>query len=587
MASLLGSTPAQWRFSHARNIEITAASSNQFCNGATDGTAIGETILLSKRVAELGLCKLGEAERILEEASNYSRTYDKESLAAMKKIIYLRGHPMVRSTNTLVPVDEKDIELHSGMPIRLSKRMSELGICSRREAARILKEASECNDASSLKHLKEVIFLKGKPVMDGAAVKVHPGEKYIQIRAGDDPPVETNDPEGFLHVPYADRPWNEIHGDTIVLNKPAGYVSGQEEHQHVPAVRLLTRDNMHLDDFDEQAQQTFRNGAALYFDRWKFAGYDMKANSIPKHIRDRLDDEQLREESKDTVETLSGYAPAGRLDIDSTGLILFTRAGIMARRLIEPKSKIPKEYIVKVQPVIKPTAREIEMGLTSLPSPTDDLSVLVRKRNRLFGELKPCKRLLLAEWLDDEQTEEDWEKRVKTMRLVLLEGKKRQIRRMCREILGWHVVELVRTSVGTLKMGSLPEGKWRPLTQEEAKSMFDDHSDFRNGRDPLSGEELEIASNIVNSQVLTKKLPDPPDVMRAIKRALMKDPERKLPMSKLRKKVQKRLRIDAKEEGMRDKWRRHLKEIIDANLKVLELREVNTVVLRRWDDSES
>lgn len=551
MASLLGSTPVQRQFSQARNVEITAASSNQFCNDDRDGTTISETILLSKRVAELGLCKLGEADRILEEASHYSRAFDKESLAAMKKIIYLRGRPMVKSSDILVSLDEKDIEIHPGMPIRLSKRMSELGICSRREAARILKEASECNDVSSLKHLHEVIFLRGKPVMDGAAVKVPPGEKYIQIRAGDDPPIERDGPEDFLHVPYADRPWDEIHGDTIVLNKPVGYVSGQEEHQHVPAVRLLTRDNMHLDDFDEQEQQALKNGTALYFDRWKYAGYDMKANSIPKHIRDTLDDEQLREESRDNVvETLSGYAPAGRLDIDSTGIILFTRAGIMARRLIEPKSKIPKEYIVKVQPVIQPTAREIEMGLTSLPSPTDDLSVLVRKRNRLFGEKKPCKRLLLAEWLDDDQTEGEWEQRIKTMRLVLLEGKKRQIRRMCRELLGWHVVDLVRTSVGPVKVGALPEGKWRPLTQEEVKATFDEQPYFPK-KPP--GEELEIASDIVNSQTFTKKLPDPPDVMRAIKRALLKDPGRKLPLSKVRKKVQKRLRIDPKEEGMRDK----------------------------------
>ena len=135
------------------------------------------------------------------------------------------------------------------------------------------------------------------------------------------------------------------------------------------------------------------------------------------------------------VETLSGYAPAGRLDIDSTGVILFTRAGIMARRLIEPESRIRKEYIVTVQPAVQRTSREIEIGLRSLPHPTRDLNVLLKHGNKLAGDGGHLKPLLAAEWTSDN-----------TMRLVLVEGKKRQIRRMCRKLIGWHVVELVSWS---------------------------------------------------------------------------------------------------------------------------------------------
>ena len=212
------------------------------------------------------------------------------------------------------------------MHIRLSKRMSELGICSRREAARILYEVNKCNDRSLLKDLKEVIYLRGMPVMDGAAVKVPPDEKYIEIRSGDDPPHERVEPgrnescvELKEFIPYPNRPWKEIMGDTIILHKPIGYVSGQEEHQHVPAVRLLNRENMHLSEADKDMHAELRNGDALHFDRWKFSGYDVKANSVPKHIRMTLDEEQLSERNSILeVQTLSGYAPAGRLDIDSS-----------------------------------------------------------------------------------------------------------------------------------------------------------------------------------------------------------------------------------------------------------------------------
>jgi 23S rRNA pseudouridine2604 synthase len=301
--------------------------------------------------------------------------------------------------------------------------------------------------------------------MDGTAVKVSPDEKYIEIRAGGDPPDES---EGLKECsPYAQSHWDKIRGDTIVLNKPIGYVSGQEEHQHVPAVRLLTRDNMHLDglNFDKATQHTLRHGSIFNFAKWKFSGFDKMANSVPRHIREQLTegDPQLREKSKVIHETLAGYAPAGRLDIDSTGVLIFTQAGIMARRLIQPETTIPKEYIVKVKPVIQPTSREIEMGLMRLPRPNRDLRGLLKKGNRLWNEKRPLKPLLRAEWLDDD-----------TMRLVLVEGKKRQIRRMCRELLGWHVVSLCRTSVGPVRIDSLPEGKWRPLTQEEVKSIFEE-----------------------------------------------------------------------------------------------------------------
>ena len=62
--------------------------------------------------------------------------------------------------------------------------------------------------------------------------------------------------------------------------------------------------------------------------------------------------------------------------------------------------------------------------------------------------------------------------RRRVLRIVLREGRKHQLRRMCREMLGMHVVKLVRTRVGPIALDSLPEGKWRPLLKHEAKAIF-------------------------------------------------------------------------------------------------------------------
>lgn len=455
------------------------------------GDQQGSQTNLAARMAELGICSVEKARSVIERCRNTNqyqyrpqrelkkirkRLGDDEiqSLHDLREVIYVRGKPVLDDMS--VSSDETDISMHPGMPIRLSKRCSELGMCSRREAADILKRVNECSN-TELRHLKEVIYLRGKPVTDGAAVKVPPDEVYIQIKPGDD---NTQNGNGQLEKAssYVDQPWDKIQGDTIVLHKPIGYVSGNEEHQHVPAVRLLTRDNMHLNGLGEKERQSFlaKDSPVLNFVKWKFSGFDKMANSVPRHIRDTLSKDKLNErQAKGGIaETLSGYAPAGRLDIDSTGVIIFTRAGVMARRLIEPKSRIPKEYIVKVEPAVQVTKQESEMGLMKLPPPTKDLSVLFRKGNKLFGEFKPLRPLVKAEWLNDDADEGDNHgQKSLTMRLVLIEGKKRQIRRMCRELLGWHVVDLCRTSIGPVQIDSLPVGKWRPLTKKEVRGIFE------------------------------------------------------------------------------------------------------------------
>ena len=136
---------------------------------------------------------------------------------------------------------------------------------------------------------------------------------------------------------------------------------------------------------------------------------------------------------------LLGLAPAGRLDIDSTGLLVLTQDGRIAKQLIGEDSEVDKEYLVRVKytrPGKLPTAEmnRLQHGLSLDGKP-----------------LKPAK----VWWQNDDQ-----------LRFVLREGKKRQIRRMC-ELVGLKVTGLKRVRIGSVMLGKLPEGQWRYLRADE------------------------------------------------------------------------------------------------------------------------
>ena len=182
---------------------------------------------------------------------------------------------------------------------------------------------------------------------------------------------------------------------TILLNKPVGFVSGQAEDGYEPAIVLVHPDNEWLDDPD-------------------------------------LNDHHAKEFQRGF---LHGLAPAGRLDIDSTGLLVLTQDGRIARHLIGENSSVEKEYLVRV---------EGELSDADMQRLNHGLS--------LDGEkLKPAK----VSWQNEDQ-----------LRFVLREGKKRQIRRMC-EMVGLHVVGLKRVRIGSVNLGKLPLGQWRYLRSGE------------------------------------------------------------------------------------------------------------------------
>lgn len=193
---------------------------------------------------------------------------------------------------------------------------------------------------------------------------------------------------------------------TFLLHKPMGYVSAQAEDGHTPAATLLQPQNRWSGD---TARQRFNGG-------------------------------QLR-----------GLAPAGRLDIDSVGLLVLTQDGRVARQLIGEDSDIEKEYLVRVVwPGATPQAPRVERNVQAV-FPAASLAKL-RHGLSLDGQaLKPAQ----VDWQNPEQ-----------LRFVLREGKKRQIRRMCEQV-GLHVVGLKRVRMGRISLGQLPVGQWRYLAAGE------------------------------------------------------------------------------------------------------------------------
>ena len=238
-------------------------------------------------------------------------------------------------------------------PIRLSKLMSERGICSRREA--------------------DAYIEKGLVFVDG--------QRISELGTRVDPDCE---------IKLANEASRQQQARvTLLLNKPIGYVSGQPEPGFTPAVTLIRPENL----WSEGGGPAFQ----------------------PAHLK--------------------GLAPAGRLDIDSTGLLVLTQDGRIAKQLIGDDSEIEKEYLVRVQGGLD------DQGLKLL---NHGLSLDGQK-------LRPAQ----VTWQNEDQ-----------LRFVLKEGRKRQIRRMC-ELVGLKVVGLKRVRIGRVMLGHLPVGKWRYLREDE------------------------------------------------------------------------------------------------------------------------
>jgi len=236
--------------------------------------------------------------------------------------------------------------------IRLSKLMSEKGLCSRREADRYIQDGQVLVN-------KEIVDVLGTKISLDADIRLTDRASFQQKKKV-----------------------------TILLNKPIGYVSTQPEKCYIPAIDLICKKTQ----------------------------YQTGSKPFQKHY-------------------LKNLHVAGRLDIDSKGLLILTQDGCIVKKIIGPTSKMEKEYIVG-----------IEGEITNF--------VLEKLKFGLSLDNKKLKRAVV--------------KLIKPnlLRFVLMEGKKRQIRRMC-ELVNLKVIKIKRVRVGNVLLGNLPEGKWRFLKSHE------------------------------------------------------------------------------------------------------------------------
>ena len=136
--------------------------------------------------------------------------------------------------------------------------------------------------------------------------------------------------------------------------------------------------------------------------------------------------------------------PVGRLDMDSEGLLLFTNDGEFANSLTHPKHEVNKTYRVTVLGFSRD-------ALEALKQPITLDGYTIRTPEVILNKAQGEKADLLV---------------------TIHEGRNRQVRRMCAAA-GMTVTRLVRIREGSLSLGDLPKGKWRHLTDEEVKGLFD------------------------------------------------------------------------------------------------------------------
>ena len=176
---------------------------------------------------------------------------------------------------------------------------------------------------------------------------------------------------------------------SIILNKPLGFVSSQPENNYKPAITLITKNNYH------------GNNKNLNLDKFFF----------------------------------KKLAVAGRLDINSSGLLIFTQDGVLAKKVIGNNSSIEKEYLV-----------------TTNHNITNNKLSELKNVDRIDN--KPIKKFIVSKL------------KINLLKFILFEGKNRQIRKMCEQV-NIEILSLIRVRIGNIKLNNLPRGKWKFISPNE------------------------------------------------------------------------------------------------------------------------
>jgi 23S rRNA pseudouridine2604 synthase len=284
------------------------------------------------------------------------------------------------------------------------------------------------------------VFVDGEMVAS-AGLKVHPVAQ-ITIAGMDDP----------LYC--------RLGGFTVVLHKPCGFVSNQAEHGHTPAMSLLT-----------------------------------SANRAP-HCRLPLP-EGVAKRMGAAIPTKGGskgLAPLGRLDLDSSGLLIFSNNGVLAKKLIG-SNNVEKEYEVVVARRRRKKKQHSQQGRDhnrrehwrTMDHDREHLREITNGRGVVDmehalailngGMLQLDQKLLRPAVVERrvgtplEGMEFLQEPTAQTWTFVLTEGRKRQIRRMC-DLVGWQATAIKRVRIGNLRLGGLNIGNWATLPEASVKGLF-------------------------------------------------------------------------------------------------------------------
>ena len=168
----------------------------------------------------------------------------------------------------------------------------------------------------------------------------------------------------------------------------------------------------------------------------------------PKRYLTTYRDPQGRPTVYDLMSDLGAWVfPVGRLDLDSSGLLILTNDTQFAERLSNPEHKVPKTYQVKASTLLTDEQLDrLRRGVTLADGPT---------RPAIVQRLRDSAKYTVLE-------------------ITITEGRNRQVRRML-EAVGSKVLKLVRTAIGPVRIGDLPIGSHRPLTVEEIRSLASAH----------------------------------------------------------------------------------------------------------------
>jgi 23S rRNA pseudouridine2604 synthase len=233
---------------------------------------------------------------------------------------------------------------------------------------------------------------------------------------------------------------NAFTNTSVVLHKPLGIISCQPdpEHPKQPAIQLLTTSNY------------FHNPPS---------GRQSASSSDSNFQVPRIRIEPYK---------LTKMAVAGRLDVNSTGLLLFTQCGVTARTIIGPNSTVEKEYLVRVSSsnTTSSSRSQTTQHQSRYIAKTTNSSLILNESDPRIQEMMERLRAGVQDGADyltvksvDVQNDDQF-------KFILTSGKHHHIRRMC-EAVGCTVQAIKRVRIGNINLGQLPTGKWRYLKSKE------------------------------------------------------------------------------------------------------------------------